>query len=139
MAGRRVPHKLERYLMTIARRRSIQNIFVALIVFFDGGILISDSNDLPCRRVDAQGMDCALKSLMESIGLKSSTRYLGYADDGKGGRKYIFASKPDERPIQRTGRIVDAQHAGSVLCRREARLLEHPFMKPAALHHAVDW
>ncbi|MCI0503565.1 hypothetical protein L0Y65_02530 [Candidatus Micrarchaeota archaeon] len=135
----KITPKLERFLMTIARRRSIESIAVALFVVFDGMIVLGENNALPAKVLGPHGIGAAIGSLLDKLGLDGEVRYLGFFDNGKA-RQYNFAIGLDSQPDLGAGFIfVDAGKAAELLGRKEAKLIMGSFSQPPMLRQMLIW
>ena len=92
MEIRTIPPKLERFLMTIARRSSIKSIFVAAVVVKGGEVLINKLGTLPRACADESGISDALAVLLERLELEgeNAVSYVGYFDSPEKTRQYHF-------------------------------------------------
>lgn len=135
----RIPPKLERFLLTIARRRNIESVAVALFVFFDGSIVLGADNTLPSKVVGTAGMDATIDAIMCRIGLDGGIRYLGYFDTGKV-RQYNFAVDLESKP-KLNGEFVLTDAAGAVdfLKRKEAKIIMNSFGRPPVVQQMLIW
>ncbi len=135
----KVPPKLERYLLTIARRSGIESIAVALVVIFDGSIVLYEDR-LPTERVGAMGIDETLCKTMERLEVAGPARYVGHIDRGKLLRQYNFMVELAERPALNPGfALRDASEAANVLERKEAKLIASSFSRPPAIEQMLTW
>jgi hypothetical protein len=135
----KISPKLERFLMTIARRRNIDAIVVALVVMFDGSVALCEDRTLPSRLVESSGIDAAVSALMDKLELRGGARYIGYVDKGKV-RQYNFAVEPDARPKLGMGFVLtDAAGAAGVLGRKEAKLILGSFGRPPVVRQMLIW
>ena len=134
-----VPPKLERYLLTIARRGSIETISVSLVVIFDGSIVLHEGR-LPTCNVGADGIDAALCRIMGIVDVAGPARYVGHFDRGKTHRQYNFIVELAERPPLNPGYdLRDAADAVNVLERKEAKLIIGSFSRPPAIEQMMVW
>jgi hypothetical protein len=96
-----LPLKLQRFLMTLARRDGIQRIEVGVIVVLNSNVnnnfvLLNAANSFPSRVIDDDSIETALKSLIKEIGMTNSfsATYLGsfdyYNENGVLTRRYMF-------------------------------------------------
>ncbi len=115
-----IPPKLQRFLMTIARRDGITQLRVAAVVTTRGKLGLLDGA-LPYRNVNGEGIEAAVKELFSGLGLECSrVRYIGYVDVG-GARQYDFELESDG--VMRELNLVELRDAKHVLPKKEARMI----------------
>ncbi len=89
-----VPERLERFMITTARRDDVSRAVVALIVTCGPAIGLA-SGDLPKQAVEGWGVRAALEELLARYGLRSEgpVTYIGFRDRLEAGvrvRQYHF-------------------------------------------------
>jgi hypothetical protein len=115
-----IPPKLQRYLMTIARRDGITQLRVAAVITSRGKLGLR-GGALPHRVVNGEGIEAAVKGLFSGLGLECSrVRYIGYVDVD-GARQYDF--ELESEGVVRELNLVGLQEAGQVLPRKEAKMI----------------
>ncbi|MFH0884508.1 MAG: hypothetical protein V1861_02250 [Candidatus Micrarchaeota archaeon] len=135
----KVTPKLERYLLTIARRGSIESIVVALVVIFDGSVVLHEDK-LPADMAGPKGIDAALRQIMKRLDVTGPARYVGHFDRGKTHRQYNFMLELAERPSLNPGfTLREAAEAVNVLDRKEAKLIAGSFTRPPAIEQMLVW
>jgi len=117
----RIPLKLQRYLMTIARRDNVERISVAVALTHGGKLLVRDGKAF-CRRNAGQGIDSALDALLDEIGAHEvDIRYIGYLDSPEG-RSYNFEARAGRQYLKNAHRV-DLADAASALSPMDAKAL----------------
>ncbi|MEW6035988.1 MAG: hypothetical protein AB1529_05220 [Candidatus Micrarchaeota archaeon] len=115
-----IPPKLQRYLMTIARRDGITQLRVAAVVRSRGKLGLV-GRGLPYRNVNGEGIEAAVKELFSGLGLECSrVKYIGYVDV-EGARQYDFELESDG--VARELNLVELHDVKQVLPRKEARMI----------------
>lgn len=131
--------KLERYLLTIARRGDKENISVSVVLIYDGEIVM-EGNHLPSEKVGRDGICAALKGLLKKLDVTGEPRYSGHFDMEKTQRQYNFTIVLDEKPPLGAGfSFRDASEAVGLLDHKYAKLIAGPFTKPPAVDQMLAW
>lgn len=97
-----IPLRLQRFLMTVARRKGIENIMVGAVVIDQNNALIVDSkNRIPHKTLGRDGLESTLTNLAYDIGIRgfSIVNYAGavsgIAEDGTALKQYNFIIAPN--------------------------------------------
>jgi hypothetical protein len=77
-----ITQKLQRFLMTVARREGIEKVRATAVITSDNMIVLDKDNSLPRKEVDGDDIQGALIELMKELGAEAPPRirYLGYDD-----------------------------------------------------------
>jgi len=127
-----VSQKLQRFLLTIARRESIGRIRVAALAMKDGKVVLSKEDALPNIEVAGEEIEKAIDELAKGLCVdKDSLRYLGFFDCEKT-RQYNFIV--DDLPAGKF-RFVALENARKVLKEDEACVLVSVLRKKARELH----
>jgi hypothetical protein len=118
-----VPLKLQRYLVTIARRKNIKQIRIAAVITDGSSVVLSAQNTLPAKEVDGKGLEAAMDALAAELAPSgfSVTRYVGFFDSDGEARQYNFEMECG--PVRDAFRRVDVESAFRLLSAEEAGVL----------------